>query len=637
MFHPKRSLLTGLFVIGGLVASTLSGSGMQTANAQAVKDATKAAKVQQSGNSLSRVTYDIEYLASDELGGRKPGTPEMKLSEDHIIQAYRDAGLVDPTGTGKYLQTFEAGSQRQKRVAKGSASLVLTSPKGDEISLTAGQQYSLLLGRGKFNVNSELAFVGYGISAADELNFDEYDGIDVKGKVVVMIRREPQQGMSESVFDGKEDSKWSYISTKARAAQSAGAAAILLVNDGFTADEEGDEMIPSDRFGQDNGSVPFMNIKRADLDKVLAMTPVLTAAGKKLDSIAAVEAQLDKELEPLSQTMKGWKVAAKGEFKTSGVETSNIIGVIEGEGPNAHETIVVGAHYDHLGDGLGFSAASSRARANQRGLIHNGADDNATGTAAVMELARRFAARDKKPGRRIVFICFTAEEMGLLGARHYVENPTFPLEDTVAMINFDMIGWLRDDELTLYGWNTSSQFAKMFNAANTDFDFDLQKPEAGFGGSDHLPFNERKIPNTFIHTGLTNTYHTPDDDFETIDCEGAVKVIDFTEAFMDELCNAAKRPRYTYTGPFRLGVNVATEDGQLVIARVFNDSIAQNAGLESGDVIAKWGDDEIKNRRDLRRLIRRDKGSTVKLSILRGEETKTIELLVDNPPVEDDE
>jgi len=441
--------------------------------------------------------------------------------------------------------------------------------------------------------------------------------MDVKGKVVVMIRREPQQDNAQSVFDGKELTKWSYIATKARAARRAGAAAILLVNDGVTADEEGDELIPADMFGQDNGSVPFMNIKREKFDEMLAITPVMTASGDKLETIDAIESRLDEELEPLSQTMKGWKVTTTGKFATGGIETSNIIGVIEGEGPNAHETIVVGAHYDHLGDG----AYGSRARRDQRGLIHNGADDNATGTAAVMELARRFAARDKKPGRRIVFICFTAEEMGLLGARHYVENPLFPLEDTVAMINFDMIGWLRDDKLTLYGYNSSSQFEKMFDAANTDFDLDLQKPEAGFGGSDHLPF----------------TYHTPDDDFATIDCEGAVKVIDYTEAFMDELVKSEKRPRYTFTGPFRLGVNVApNDDGDLVISMVARDSIAENAGLQADDVIVSWGEDKLKNRRDLRKVIRRDKGSMVEVVVLRDEEEKTIELKLVRPGEEDE-
>ena len=240
-----------------------------------------------------------------------------------------------------------------------------------------------------------------------------------------------------------------------------------------------------------------------------------------------------------------------------------------------------------------------------------------------MELARRFAARDKKPGRRIVFICFTAEEMGLLGAYHYVQNPTFPLKDTVAMINFDMIGWLRNDEVTLFGWNTAKQFDGMFEKANEDFNFTLNKQDP-FAGSDHLPFNERKIPNTFIHTGLTDTYHTPDDDFETIDCDGAVKVIDFTEAFMDELCRAEKTPKYAFTGPFRLGVNASPNDQeQLEISSVSSGSIAENGGLKAGDVILKWGEDELEDRRDLRRVIRRDKGTAIQLLLLRdGKEMK---------------
>ena len=171
MFHPKRLLMTGLFACGGMLFATFSGFGTVSVHAQAVADGAKA-KMQQSGNALTRVTKDIEYLASDELGGRKPGTPEMKLSEDYIIEAYRQAGLKDPTETGKYMQTMEVGSQKQ--IAEGSASLVLTSPEGKEIELAEGKQYSLLLGRGKFDVDAELAFVGYGISAEEELNFDEY-------------------------------------------------------------------------------------------------------------------------------------------------------------------------------------------------------------------------------------------------------------------------------------------------------------------------------------------------------------------------------------------------------------------------------------------------------------------------------
>jgi len=542
--------------------------------------------------------------AQQKLSSKKPGTPEMKLSEDHIIAAYRSAGLVDPT-EGDFKQTFEVGRRRTAVDSK----LQLTGPDG-EISLVANESYAQLLGRKKFDIaKAELAFVGYGISAEDDLNFDEYDGINVKDKVVVVIRREPQQQNDDSVFDGKKLTEWAYISTKIRAARKAGAAAIILVNDSQTvAEEGGDNLVASDRFGQDI-AIPFMQITRATLNKILAQTPIMTPTG-------------------LSQSMEGWTINTASDFRTGGIPTSNIIGVIEGEGPNADETIVIGAHYDHLGDG----AYGSRGKASQRGMIHNGADDNATGTAAVMELARRFAARDKKPGRRLVFICFTAEEMGLLGARHYVNNPTHPLKNTVAMINFDMIGWLRDDRVTLYGWNSSKDFEKMFNNANTDFNFELQKPPSGFAGSDHLPFNERQIPNTFIHTGLTTTYHTPEDDFETIDCEGAVKVIDFTEAFLDELVGAEKRPRYSVAkGPFRLGVGIAEVDDGLKVESIAANSPAGASDLEVGDVILLWGDEKLENRRGLRRVIRRDKDKTVTLKVRRGDDEKEIEVRLVDP------
>ena len=143
----------------------------------------------------------------------------------------------------------------------------------------------------------------------------------------------------------------------------------------------------------------------------------------------------------------------------------------------------------------------------------------------VVELARMFAKRGKAPGRRLVFICFSAEEMGLLGAKHYVKEPLFPLEDTVAMVNFDMIGWLRDDKLTVFNWNSCAEFAPILENANQAMKLDLVKPVSGFAGSDHLPFLQYKMPVMFMHTGLTSTYHTPEDDFETLDCDGALKVI----------------------------------------------------------------------------------------------------------------
>ena len=585
---------------------------------------------------LERVTYDIKYMASDELGGRQPGTPEMKLCEDYIVGEYKKIGLVSPMEDGSYFQTFEVGKTR-KFVADDSG-IKLMGPNDAEMELAAGADYTQMTCRKDFDMAGELVFVGYGINADEEHNYNDYEGIDVEGKVVVLIRREPQQENAASVFDGEEITPYSYIRTKVVAARDAKAAGVLMVNDGLSSpDEDRDELLASDQCGSDTNSIPFAQIKRSALNKILELSPLSTPTGEKLETLEAIEAHIDDELEPVSQTISGWKISMKGAFEDRGIETSNIVGVIEGEGPNAHETIVIGGHYDHLGKGAYGSRAQDRF-----GEIHNGADDNATGTAGVIELARRYAARDEKPGRRLVFVCFTAEEMGLLGAYHYVQNPIYPLEDTVAMVNYDMIGWLRDDKLTLYGWNSSKQFDALFEAANEGFDLDLQKPASGFAGSDHLPFNEKRIPNTFIHTGINDVYHTPDDDFEAIDCEGAVKVIDFTEKFVDGLAAMEKRPKYGMPKPFRLGVLArANDNGEFVFQRISTGSIAESAGLQEGDVLVSWtvGDEEheISSQRQLRRAIRRDRGETVKMKLLRDDAEVLLNVLLANPDEDEDE
>lgn len=213
------------------------------------------------------------------------------------------------------------------------------------------------------------------------------------------------------------------------------------------------------------------------------------------------------------------------------------MGVIEGEGPLADETIVIGAHYDHLG----YGPFGSR-RPNER-AVHNGADDNATGTAAVMELARRFAEREEKPARRLVFIAFTAEERGIIGSNRYVEKPLFALEDTVTMINFDMIGNLREDGLLVGGVRTGKEFAPLVETVSEGVELKV-KTSGPLGGSDHLGFYRKNIPVLFFFTGMTKLYHTPDDDFETINVEGAVQTIDFAERVLERVASMPKRPEF---------------------------------------------------------------------------------------------
>jgi membrane-associated protease RseP (regulator of RpoE activity) len=218
-----------------------------------------------------------------------------------------------------------------------------------------------------------------------------------------------------------------------------------------------------------------------------------------------------------------------------------------------------------------------------------------------------------------VFICFTAEEMGLLGATHYCNNPIYPLEKTAAMVNFDMIGWLRDDKLWLYNWNSSPQLDPIFEASNEDFDFELVKPSQGFAGSDHLPFNLRRVPNMFIHTGLNSVYHTPEDDFEAINCAGALKVIDFSERVVDGLASLEKIPSFGTPRPIRLGVLLDDNNDVVTIEGVTPNSIAEKAGLQKGDIILEFGGEKVTKRRSVNLLIRRDSGKKVKLKLKRGD------------------
>ena len=613
---PNRKFGIGLFLLTVMACGITSG--LAIAQESAVLDPPaeqEQARPKLNKKALAQITYDIKYMSSDEMGGRQPGTPGIQLCEDYIVQEYKKAGLK-PLEDGTYLQQLEVGQART--VNKGQTALILKGPDDKKLELKLGEDFQQLLGRKDFDLGSDLVFVGYGISA-NEHNFNEYADIDVEGKVVVLIRYEPQADDPNSVFDGENTSRHATGRQKVVAARRAKAAGIIMVNDHARVDEEGEDgLILSDRFG--TNSLPFAQVKRKVFDQMLEISPLNSPTGDKLSSIDAIEKLIDSNLEPISQPLKDWSCEFQSAFPVKKTKTNNIIGIIEGEGPNADETIVIGAHYDHLGMGAYGSRAGGRRE------IHNGADDNATGTAAVIELARRFNNRDKKPGRRLVFICFTAEEMGLLGAMHYCENPIYPLDSTAAMVNFDMIGWLRNEKLTLYNWNTSPQLDPIFEAANEGLGFDLNKPTQAFGGSDHLPFNQRGVPNMFIHTGTNAVYHTPEDDFDAINCEGALRVIDYSERVVDQLAELETKPTFGKPKPFRLGVMVEDEEGYVEIMGVSEDSIAEKSGLLKGDILIDVDGTEIKKRRDIVKMLRRDVGKTVKLKLKRDDKEITLDV-----------
>lgn len=334
----------------------------------------------------------------------------------------------------------------------------------------------------------------------------------------------------------------------------------------------------------------------------------------------------------------GWRAVGKAAVTTNEAQVKNVVAVLEGEGPLAHETIVVGAHYDHLGMGGPGTLAPWTVD------VHNGADDNASGTAGLLEVARRLATRDEKPRRRIVFIAFTGEESGLLGSKHYVRNPRFPLDDTVAMVNLDMIGRLDKNELDVHGTGTAEEFDELIDVLNEAHQFDIKKSPSGYGPSDHASFYPKKIPVIFLFTGLHKDYHRPSDDWDKLNVVGMRRVVDFAMDIIDGIDEMESRPTYLKSKASRwnrnrnrayLGVVPDMDNSDVdgfLIADVAKDGPADKAGLQAGDVIVELGEEKVASLRDLRRALRDFKpDEEAELKVIRGDEELSITVLLGKP------
>ncbi len=577
--------------------------------------------------SVQRVTEDLRFLSADDLRGRLPGTPEMEVAAQYLVDQLQAAGYQPPMPDGTFLQPFPVAG-RVSSLVKETCVLELTHEQGETIRLQLDDDYRPQITARGFSLAGELVFVGYGIDAEEEHNYNDYRNIDVQGKIVVLLRMEPQQGDARSVFDGAENSRYAGIAVKVAAARRAGAAGVIFVNDSVTAPTaEKDELAAYDQFGASVSRMPFVHVKRSVIDELLASSPLIRFDGSKLTSLAAVERVIDETLEPQSAPLTGWQVSMTAEVRRDDIQAFNVIAVLEGEGPLADETIVIGAHYDHIGMGAFGSRSGGRRE------IHNGADDNASGSCCVVELARRFASRDKKPARRLVFICFSAEEMGLLGARHYVNEPLIPLDKTICMVNFDMIGMMGDDRrVTVFSAETAEEFSGILDRANEAHGLNLNKPRGGNGASDHAMFLQKDIPVMFFHTGLTPTYHTPEDDFDTINIPGMMEIIDVAEKTVDGLLELKERPKRVSasrgTAPrVTLGAVLASlEDGGVAIEEIAEGSIAAKAGLQVGDVILEVADEKVAVRRDVNRQVIANAGKKVNFVIRRGEAQLTLEI-----------
>lgn len=347
-------------------------------------------------------------------------------------------------------------------------------------------------------------------------------------------------------------------------------------------------------------------------------------------------------LQPSSQ---GWfqqftvsrDAPAVAQLRLGEVKGRNVIGVLPGRDPALRqEIVIVGAHYDHLGMGGAGSGALDPDVTNQ---VHNGADDNASGTAALIHIASRLAL--SPPARTVVFIAFSGEELGLLGSAYYVKNPLYPLSSTLAMVNMDMVGRLKNRRLVIYGVETAREFPALLDSLNWYAGFDLKKQGDGYGPSDQASFFAAKRPVLHIFTDLHEDYHRTTDDWNKINTDGLVRVADYTASIVRALANRTSDLTFVEAAPPNphagtvvtpgygayLGTvpDMTENPGGVRLTGVRAGSPAEKAGLAEGDILVRIGGDPIPDLQAMTDVLRSHKaGDVVEIEYIRDGNRKTV-------------
>jgi len=645
-----------------------------------------------------RLADTTRYLASPELEGRGLGTHGLELAGDYIARQFKEMGLKTDLYDGQPFERLslslgsEIGPEKQNRLE-----FVGPAPAGKKepqtISLKLSADFNPLAIGGSKKFDAPVAFVGYGITAKHE-KYDDYAGIDVKGKAVIILRHQPQRSNPHGLF-GSGDSMYAPFTQKVATAEEHRAAAIIFCNDDDGIRRSVGSLQTAmqkaiDELGKENAA--FQKIADPSLDQIAAhvkedqrlagdITSRAKTVGEQIDPVlgvdragdgdnssrppvffcsrarieplikaatgsdlAEIERQIDATGKPQSRELAGWRIAGEANLVRTKAPARNVLAELEGDGPKADETIVIGAHYDHLGYG-GFGSLAPQAGH----VIHPGADDNASGTAALLEVARRLAerAKAKKFPRRILFISFTGEERGLLGSARYVRDPLIPLDKTIAMLNMDMVGRMKENKLTVYGIDTATEFAPLVERLDKPYGFKIIPELGGFGPSDHSSFYGKKIPVLFFFTGLHADYHRPTDTADKLDVPDMRRVADLVTDVAAAIAEAPARPHFFESPahfahptqqsgdrPFFGSIpDFGVENpGGYAISGVTKGGPADTGGLAAGDIIIRLGETKIASLEDFDAALRTHRaGDKVPVRVKRGGKEVQLEVTLEPP------
>ena len=555
----------------------------------------------------------VEFLASDSLKGRKPGTPEADVAAGYILENFMMAGLEPMFDKG--FQNFDVVTS----VGLGETNRFLFN--GTAYKLMA--DYMPLAFSSSGGVDASIVFTGFGFDIdQDSLKWNDYEGIDVQDKWVMFFRADPEPDNSESAFI-----PFSNIRSKILTAKDKGAAGVLLVTPRSM--EKSDKLMPLVVENNEvTAGIPVINITRDLADQLL------TSSRFSADSLDAMIIQQKK---PFSFALEE-KLSAQTEVNQEKEQTANVVALLKGSDPVLSEQyIVIGAHYDHLGMG----GSNSGSRMPDTSAVHNGADDNASGTAMVIELARALAEQGAPP-RSIIFVAFSAEEMGLLGSKFFIDNPPVPAGSIETMFNFDMVGRFDKEKnsISVSGTGTSSEGDSILLVYEKDLPFKVVHSPDGYGPSDHAAFYAANIPVFYFNTGVHTDYHTPFDDTELLDFDTEATVGNFAADVIGAVAGAPQPLTFKESGSkvasgrmgrqlkVTLGIMpdfAGSEKKGLRVDGVTSGKPADLGGMLKGDVIISINGLKVENIYEyMSRLSKLKHGQTINVEVIRDDKNEIL-------------
>jgi hypothetical protein len=628
--------------------------------------------------SAERIMGHIKYLSSDELEGRGTGEAGEEKAARYIAEHFAEAGLT-PAGDGNtFLQRF--GVVVEASLGEGNELAILFEDIRQAYRLD--EDFLPLSFSENAAVTGDVVFAGYGITAK-EFEYDDYEGIDAKDKIVLVMRHEPAEKDEESPFEGSSLTHYSDLRYKAMNAREHGAAALVLCTDPLNHPDSVGSLLEFDaRQGRSSSGIPCVQLSTPEAAEMMR------SAGYDLSEL---QARIDRELMPQSRPLQGVRLTLTTEISRDSRSAFNVLGLLRGtDSVLSEEIVVLGAHFDHLGK--------------EGEDIYHGADDNASGTAALLELARIMTSMKRPPARSILFAAFSGEELGLLGSMHLAgtlqgdpkrgsggspgtgetadTGDTRDAEDapelsevagtaevtdgggppdkgeraphsasrpSAAMINMDMIGRLSEKKVYVGGVESSPLFKPLLDELGVEYGLELEYSEPAYGASDHTAFYAKDVPVLMFFTGAHTDHHKPTDTWDKIDVDGEVLVVSLVFDALLSIASHSESIAFTrstgdvvsphrgegYGGRGRASLGIVPDfsgggDG-LILAGIREGSAADEAGLESGDVMVSFDGRTVKDLRDLSYLLKEKRpGDSVVIVVLRdGEEVTTKAVLRD--------